>query len=105
MNITVISPQKIDSILGNEQAPSWMYGQNICNLRDMSPQEVAPNRRTVLHLIREAYRMGILVYDARGFWSLNSNFGDVRSWIHRNQSIMEIIRKASSEANEMDLGE
>lgn len=109
MNHT-ITPQKIDVILGNEQAPLWMYGQNICNLRDMSIQDVAPNRRIVLHLIREAYRMGILLYDSRGIWSLNSNFGDVMDWMARRQTIMDIIREASSEnpifdAAQMELGD
>ena len=106
----IITPQKIDFLLGDEQAPPWMYGQNICNLRDMSPRDVAPNRRTVLHLIREAYRMGILVYDSRGFWSLNSNFGDIMDWMARRHIIMNVIREASVEihifdAAQMELGD
>ncbi len=42
-----ITPQKIDDILGDEKTPAWMCGQNICNLRDLPVQDVAPNKRSI----------------------------------------------------------
>lgn len=105
MNSGLISPEQIDAILGVEKAPLWMYGQNICHLRDMTTEHIAAERRTVLHLIREAYRMGILVYDNRGIWSLNSNFGDVIDWIRRRQQIIDVIREAGETGQKMDMGE
>ena len=47
--------------------------------------------------------MGILLYDARGFWSLNSNFGDVMDWMSRRYNIMEVISEASSEVEQKEL--
>ena len=96
MEPPLISPQQIDAELGMELAPAWMGGQNICNLRDMAWENVAANRRMVLHLIREAHRMEILAYDQRGIWSLNSNFGDIMNWLPRWYAIQEVIREAGN---------
>jgi hypothetical protein len=95
MEVKPITPQQINNELGAEPTPTWIMGQNICNLRDMDPKEVAGNRKIVLLMIREAYNCGILAYDSRGFWTLNTNFGDIMSWIHRKNEIMEIIYQIS----------
>ena len=95
----LITPEQIEAELGGEPTPLWMTGQNIYNLRGFPPAEVVANRRIVLHMIREAYDCGILIYDYHQHeWSLNSNFGDIMAWISRRHEIMQVIYELSNVA-------
>lgn len=98
MEAALISPDRIDEVLGDEPTPYYLGGQQILILRDLDCPEnlTVDTYKIILHLIREAYQVGILVYDKRGCWSLNSNFGDVEAWIPRRNEIADLIRDIST---------
>jgi hypothetical protein len=92
----LITPAEIYAEIAGEKTPYWIGGQQICCLRDLDWKEVADNRKLVLHMIKEAYEVRILIYDSqRHIWSLNSNFGDVMDWMPRRREIMRVIYEAS----------